>query len=72
MCNGELEIVKPVGCCKLAATVCCVDARIAFPTDAEVPCQVALAGFICCKSMECVCKLYDSKDATETPKKAAV
>jgi hypothetical protein len=59
-CNGELEIIEPQGFCKLASTVCCVDARIALPTDSEVPCQLACLGFICMKAMQCECKFHET------------
>jgi len=60
ICNGEFEIIEPQGFCKIASSVCCVDSRIACPTDAEVPCQMACLGFICMKSMECVCKFHET------------
>ena len=62
VCNGELEIVDPVTCCKLTQTTCCIDQRFAIPTDAEVPCTMAVAGFICVRSFKCICKFYDSRE----------
>ena len=63
LCNGEFEIVQPSSCCKFTETVCCVDARIAIPTDEETPSQLACCGFICCKAMNCACAFYDSRAA---------
>ena len=60
ICNGEFEIIEPQGFCKIASTMCCLDARIALPTDAEVPCQLAACGFICVKSLKCVCKFHET------------
>jgi len=60
LCNGECEVVNPVGCCKLTATCCCVDARWAIPTDGEVPCQLACLGFVCVKSFKMVCNFYST------------
>ena len=59
-CSGEFEIINPKGCCKLASTVCCIDARTAIPTDAEVPCQLACLGLVCVKQMACVCKFHQT------------
>jgi len=63
LCNGELEVVKPVTCCKITETMCCFDARFAIPTDEETPCQMACLGFICVKSLKCHCAFYDSRAA---------
>ena len=72
--SGECEIVEPVGCCKIAAQTCCLDARFAIPTDEEAPCMLACAGFICVKSFGCVCKFYDTKEAAQgqTPTKQSI
>ena len=68
ICNGELEVVAPVSCCKLAFTFCCLDARWAIPTDGEVPCQMSACGFICVKSFKCVCNLYSTADGQSQAK----
>lgn len=68
VCNGELEIIEPQGCCKIATTICCIDSRYSFPTDAEVPCQMALCGLVCVKSFKCVCKFYSTAEGQEAAK----
>ena len=68
LCNGEVEIIKPTTFCKLTSTVCCLDARVALPTDAEVPCQLACLGLVCVKGFECVCKCYSTADGQQAAK----
>ena len=66
VCAGEINLLNPIGCCKLASQCCCIDARFAVPTDEEVPCQLACAGLVCVKSFKCICKFYETRPGQQS------
>ena len=63
--KGEIEIIKPEGCCKLQEQLCCVNSACALPCDEEVPCMMSLLGITCVKNYKPVCEACKSMESTE-------
>jgi hypothetical protein len=61
--NANFELVKPMTCISLHGQACCLDTRIAIPTDGEVPCMLNLLGITCCMGGRCNCKCCRSLEA---------
>ena len=51
--KSSTKMVECTMCCKSKSHLCCLVSNGAFPSDAEVPCQLALFGFACYPKCGC-------------------
>eukprot|EP01038_Epipyxis_sp_PR26KG_P005608 gene5608-7742_t len=47
-------LVRPTTCCKSVQQCFCLDSRIAFPCDSDVPCMFTYCFITCCFNWKCV------------------